>query len=88
MPRLGANGKPSIFLLDEPAREKENAKRYTQNEVALAEYSTVVDAIFPVVQSHSLQPNTLKDLERVSPGGSKPATCGHFKTSHSEAGES
>ena len=25
---------------------------------------------------------------RVSSGGSKPATCGHFKTSHSEAGDS
>jgi len=37
------------------------------------------------VQAYCLMGN---HFHLVSSGGSKPATCGHFKTSHSEAGDS
>ena len=63
MPTLRGKDKPSIFLLEPISREKENAKQYTKNEDALTEYSVLVVAIYPVVQTRTLQTDTLDQLE-------------------------
>jgi len=63
MPTLRDKGKPSIFLLEPISREKDNAKQYTKSAEALDAYSTLVDAIYPVVQTRMLQPDTLDQLE-------------------------
>ena len=63
MPTLRGKDKPSIFLLEPISREKENAKHHTKNEDALTAYSALVDAIYPVVQTRTLQADALDQLE-------------------------
>lgn len=54
MPSLSQSGKPFVHLLDEPAREKAHAARYTKKSDAIDEYGTVVDAMFRIVTGQTL----------------------------------
>ena len=54
MPSLSQSGKPFVHLLDDPAREKAHATRYTTKSDAIDEYGVVVDAMFRIVISQAL----------------------------------
>jgi hypothetical protein len=64
MPNLHELGKPHIFLLDPPEREKATAAYYTKDAEAIEEYARLIDAIVPVVESRVLTTLALPELER------------------------
>jgi len=62
MPSLKADRKPTIWLLDDPDREKDLAKKNIKNPETLVEYFKVLDAIYSVVNSKALVDSDLEAL--------------------------
>lgn len=58
-PSLREKGKPHIFLLREPHREKEHAQNYTKSAEAIAEYADIVDILYQVVERKELSEGAL-----------------------------
>ncbi len=62
-PSLSEEGKPKIFLLRDPQREKDQAKKYTNSKEAIAEYADIVDILYQVVEKKELPLSALNILK-------------------------
>jgi hypothetical protein len=58
-PSLREQGKPHIFLLRDPQREKENVKNYTRSTEAIAEYADIVDVLYQVIELKQISEGSL-----------------------------
>ena len=64
MPNLSLSGKPLVYLLEEPAKEKAHVQNYTKNPEAIAEYGVLVDALFRIVFGRELVTEDLDVLKK------------------------
>jgi len=58
-PSLREQGKPHIFLLRDPQREKENVKNYTKSTEAVTEYADIIDVLYQVIERKELSVGSL-----------------------------
>ena len=63
MPNLPQSGKPLVYLLEDPAKEKAHVQNYTKNSDAIAEYAILVDALFRIVIGKDLMTEDLSVLK-------------------------
>jgi hypothetical protein len=63
MPNLSQSGKPLVFLLEDPAKEKAHVQNYTKNPEAISEYGILIDALFRIVISQNLMTEDLVVLK-------------------------
>jgi hypothetical protein len=64
MPNLSQSGKPLVYLLEDPSKEKAHVQNYTNKPETIAQYGDLVDALFRIVIGKELMTEDLDVLKK------------------------